>query len=111
MDAQHVVLTAVKKTEGDGLIIRFYEWAGEGGNVTLTVPAGATGATLVNLMEKPEGSAIAINGNKVTVTVTSFVGLIVMFLCVPEFQGAAGNVLGRMGESMEAIMRAMEAGK
>src|SRR6185437_14389770 len=72
VDAQHVVLTAVKKTEGDGLIIRFYEWAGEGGNVTLTVPAGATGATLTNLMEKPEGSAIAVSGDKVTVPVTPF---------------------------------------
>jgi len=72
VDAQHVVLTAVKKAEGDGLIIRFYEWAGEGGNVTLTVPAGATGATLVNLMEKPEGSAIAVSGDKVVVPVTPF---------------------------------------
>ncbi len=72
VDAQHVVLTAVKKTEGDGLIIRFYEWAGEGGNVTLTVPSGATGATLVNLMEKPEGAAIAVSGDKVTVPVTPF---------------------------------------
>ena len=72
VDAQHVVLTAVKKTEGNGLIIRFYEWAGEGGNVTLTVPAGATGATLVNLMEKPEGSPIVVSGDKVTVPVTPF---------------------------------------
>lgn len=46
-----------------------------------------------------------------SVTVTSFVGLIVMFLCVPEFQGAAGNVLGRMGDSMEAVMRAIATGK
>ena len=69
----NVVLTAVKKTEaGDGLIFRFYEWAGKGGNITLTVPPGATGATLVNLMEKPEGSAIAVTGDKVTVPVTPF---------------------------------------
>jgi alpha-mannosidase len=76
VDASHVVLTAVKKTEGDGLgnglIVRFYEWAGEGGNVTLTVPPGASGATLVNLMEKPEGSAIAVAGDKVVVPVTPF---------------------------------------
>lgn len=70
---QNVVLTAVKKTEsGDGLVLRFYEWAGKGGNVTLTVPPGATGATLVNLMEKPEGEAIPVTGNKVTVPVTPF---------------------------------------
>jgi alpha-mannosidase len=72
VDAQHVVLTAVKKTDSDALIIRFYEWAGEAGNVTLTVPSGATGATLVNLMEKPEGSAIAVSGDKVVVPVTPF---------------------------------------
>ena len=70
---KNVVLTAVKKTEtGDGLILRFYEWAGKGGNVTLTVPPGATGATLVNLMEKPEGTPIAVTGDQVTVPVTPF---------------------------------------
>jgi alpha-mannosidase len=69
----HVVLTAMKKTEsGDGLVLRFYEWAGKGGNVTLTVPPGAIGATLVNLMERPEGEAIAVSGDKVTVPVTPF---------------------------------------
>jgi len=70
---ENVVLTAMKKTEsGDGLVFRFYEWAGTGGNVTLTVPPGATGATLVNLMEKPEGEAIPVAGDKVTVPVTPF---------------------------------------
>jgi alpha-mannosidase len=69
----HVVLTAVKKAEdSDGLVVRFYEWAGEGGNITLTVPAGARSATLVNLMEKPEGASIAVSGDKVTVPVTPF---------------------------------------
>jgi alpha-mannosidase len=69
----NVVITAMKKTEdGDGVIVRFYEWAGKGGNITLTVPEGATGATLVNLMEKPEGGPIAVSGNKITVPVTPF---------------------------------------
>jgi len=69
----NVVLTAVKKTEsGDGLIFRFYEWAGKGGSVTVTVPPGATGATLVNLMEKPESEPIAVSGNKMTIPVTPF---------------------------------------
>jgi len=69
----NVVLTAMKKTEtGDGLILRFYEWAGKGGTVTLTVPPGATGATLVNLMEKPEGGTITVSGDKVTVPITPF---------------------------------------
>lgn len=69
----NVVLTAVKKTEsGDGLIFRFYEWAGKGGSVTVTVPPGATGATLVNLMEKPESEPIAVSGNKMTIPMTPF---------------------------------------
>ncbi len=70
---KNVTLTAVKKTEtGDGLILRFYEWAGKRGDVTLTVPPGATSATLVNLMEKPEGAPIAVTGNHVTVPVSPF---------------------------------------
>ena len=71
--ADNVVVTAIKKAEtGDALIVRFYEWAGRGGDVTLTVPPGATAAAVVNLMEKPEGSALAVTGNHVTVPVTPF---------------------------------------
>lgn len=72
VDAENVVLTAMKKAENGGLVLRFFEWAGKGGNVTLTVPAGATSATLTNLMETPEGSAIPVSGGKVTVPVTPF---------------------------------------
>ena len=73
VDAKNVVVTAMKKAEdSDGLIVRFYEWAGKSGNVTLTVPPGATGASLVNLMEKPEGSALTVTGDHVTVPVTPF---------------------------------------
>jgi alpha-mannosidase len=65
-----VVLTAVKKAdEANGLILRFYEWAGTTGNVQIGVPPGATSATLTNLMEQPEGSALAITANHVTVPV------------------------------------------
>ena len=50
----NVVLTALKKTEdGNGLILRVYEWAGKNGTVELHVPPGATGATVTNLMEQP----------------------------------------------------------
>jgi alpha-mannosidase len=69
----NVVLTAVKRSEdGKGLVMRFYEWAGKSGNVTLTVPPGATSAGVVNLMEKPEGSALTVTDNKVTVPVTPY---------------------------------------
>ncbi len=73
VDNPNVVVTAMKKAEdGDALIVRFYEWAGKGGNVTLTLPAGASSATVTNLMEKPEGGALTVAGNKVTVPVTPF---------------------------------------
>jgi alpha-mannosidase len=68
-----VALTAMKRSEdGKGLVLRFYEWAGKSGNVTLTVPPGATSASVVNLMEKPEGQLLTITDNKVTVPVTPY---------------------------------------
>ncbi len=70
VDATNVTVTAVKKAEdSDALIVRLYEWAGTDGKVTLTLPEGATGATLTNLMEKPEGGALALSGNQVQVPV------------------------------------------
>ncbi len=73
VDSDHVVVTAMKKAEdSDALIVRFYEWAGKGGSVTLTVPPGATGATVANLMEKTEGAPLAVSGDKVSVDVTPF---------------------------------------
>jgi alpha-mannosidase len=64
---QNVVLTALKKAEdSNGLIFRVYEWAGKSGDVEIHVPKGAAGATLTNLMEKPEGSALKIESDTVT---------------------------------------------
>ena len=62
----NVVLTAVKKAEdARGLIFRVYEWAGKEATVEFHVPPGATGATVTNLMEKPEGGALAVTGGMV----------------------------------------------
>ena len=73
VDAKNVVLTAMKKTEdGDGLLLRFYEWGGNSGNVQLSVPPNAGSAILTNLMEEPLGSPLPITGNKVTVPVHPF---------------------------------------
>jgi alpha-mannosidase len=73
VDADNVVLTAMKKTEdGDGLLLRFYEWAGKSGNATATVPPGGTAATSTNLMEKAEGGALTAAGDKVTFPYTPF---------------------------------------
>jgi alpha-mannosidase len=65
---EDVVLTAMKKAEdSNALIFHFYEWAGKGGSATLRVPPGATSAVETNLMEKPEGAALPIEGDHVTV--------------------------------------------
>jgi alpha-mannosidase len=70
----NVILTAVKKTEdGNGLLLRFYEWAGEAGDVQLTVPPGAADATATNLMEQPEGPVLPVKEqNQITIPVRPF---------------------------------------
>ena len=63
---ENVVLTAVKKAEdAKGLIFRVYEWAGKDSTVEFHVPSGATGATITNMMETPEGSPLAVTGDVV----------------------------------------------
>ena len=63
-----VVLTAMKKAEDShALVFHLYEWAGKGGNIQLRVPPGATGAVETNLMEKPEGAVLPVEGDHVTV--------------------------------------------
>jgi alpha-mannosidase len=63
---ENVVLTAVKKAEdAKGLIFRVYEWAGKSSTVEFHVPAGATGATVTNLMETPEGGPLTVTGDVV----------------------------------------------
>lgn len=50
----NVVLTAVKKAEGDDdLIFRFYEWAGRDTDVKIKLPPGARTAQDADLMERP----------------------------------------------------------
>jgi alpha-mannosidase len=61
---ENVVLTAVKKAEdAKGLIFRVYEWAGKAATVEFHVPPGATGATVTNLMETPEGAPLAVTAD------------------------------------------------
>jgi alpha-mannosidase len=67
---ENVVLTAVKKAEdADGLIFRAYEWAGKDSTAEFHVPAGATGATVTNMMETPEGSPLQVAGDVVKVPI------------------------------------------
>jgi alpha-mannosidase len=73
-EPNNVVVTAMKKTEdGDGLLVRFFEWSGKETSVKLTLPPGITSATLSNLMEKPLGGNLPVaNGREVTVPVTPY---------------------------------------
>jgi alpha-mannosidase len=73
-EPDNVVVTAMKKTEdGDGLVVRFFEWSGKESNVTLTLPPGIVSATLSNLMEKPLGGDLPVaNRREVTVPVTPY---------------------------------------
>jgi alpha-mannosidase len=71
----NVVLTAVKKAEDqngqgvNGLIFRAYEWAGKETTAEFHVPPGATGATVTNLMEQPEGAQLPVTGDVVKVPI------------------------------------------
>jgi alpha-mannosidase len=58
-----------KAEDSDALVFHMYEWAGKSGSVTMTVPPGATGAIETNLLESPEGSALAIEHDRVTLPV------------------------------------------
>ncbi|MGE5054875.1 MAG: alpha-mannosidase, partial [Acidobacteriota bacterium] len=54
---ENVIVSAIKKAEDENaLVIRFYEWAGKQGDVTLQLPPGAESATETDLMEKRTGS-------------------------------------------------------
>ena len=67
VDGNNVVVTAVKHAEDDGaLIVRFYEWAGKNGDVTLHLSAGAQEAFETDLMERPTGSLSVLN-NAITI--------------------------------------------
>ena len=63
---ENVVLTAMKKAEdSNGVVFRVYEWAGKEATVEFHVPPGATGATVTNLMETPEGGPLPLAGDVV----------------------------------------------
>src|ERR1035438_4427158 len=66
VDADNVVLTAIKKSEDDdSLVLRFYEWAGKEADVKIHLPAGAQSASEANLMERSTAD-LAVHNNAVT---------------------------------------------
>jgi alpha-mannosidase len=65
--SENIIVTALKKAEDeDALVLRFYEWAGNAGEVQLQMPPGAQSAAETDLMEKPIGS-LPVQNDGVTV--------------------------------------------
>jgi len=63
VEPDNLVLTAVKKAEdGDGLVLRFYEWAGKEVDAKIALPPGAQSAEETDLMERPIGAASVQDG-------------------------------------------------
>ena len=68
----NVIVTALKKSEDDNtLTLRFYEWAGKQGDVSLELPSGAQSASDTDLMERPAGP-LSLANDKVTVPTKPF---------------------------------------
>jgi len=64
---ENVIVSAIKKAEDENaLVVRFFEWAGKQGDVTLQLPPGAESAMETDLMEKRTGS-LSLNGSSVKV--------------------------------------------
>jgi alpha-mannosidase len=73
INGNNVVLTALKKAEdGDALLLRFYEWAGKTADVQISLPEGASSASLTNLMENPETKPLSVANQQITVPVHPF---------------------------------------
>ena len=65
----NVIVTALKRAEDENsLVLRFYEWAGKEGTVTIQLPPGAESAVETDLMEKPTGSLPVRNGAVIILT-------------------------------------------
>ena len=59
----NIIVTSLKKAEDENaLVLRYYEWAGTDGEVTIQLPEGAESAVEADLMEKPTGSLSLRNG-------------------------------------------------
>jgi len=89
--------------ELSALVIRF--------GIQLAAPV-AISLFAVNVAFGVMGRAMPqLNVFMLSFAVSALVGLVVLLLSVPEFTGAAGNVVSRIGETMEAMAVAVAKGK
>jgi len=64
----NIIVSAMKKAEDeDGLVVRFYEWAGKQGDVSFELPPGARSASETDMMERPIGE-IPLQNGRITVS-------------------------------------------
>jgi alpha-mannosidase len=90
IEPSHVTLTAVKKAEDShALVLHLYEWAGQAGEVSITVPPGFTNASQTNLMEDSDGPALPVENGKISVAIRPY-QIVVIKVNYPE-AGAAGG--------------------
>jgi len=67
-----VIVSAVKKAEDDdSLILRFYDWAGKTGDVSIQLPSGADSASATDMMERPIGN-LPVHNAMVTVPTKAY---------------------------------------
>jgi alpha-mannosidase len=65
-----VILTAMKKAEdSNALILRMYESGAKSEQVKIGLPAGATRASITNLMEQEDGAAVPLSDGTATVSI------------------------------------------
>ncbi len=70
ISAPNVILTAMKKAEDtDALVLHMYEYAGQSGDIKITLPPGATEAHISNLMETEHGPSVPVAGDVATVPI------------------------------------------
>ena len=95
-------LTGQKLIDLSGQVLRF--------GIQISAPV-AVSLFVVNIAFGIMAKAMPqLNVLVLSFAVSALVGLVVMFLSVPEFQGAAGEVLGRMRDWMGGAMAAMATG-
>lgn len=74
VDQDNVIVTAIKRSDDDdSTIVRLYEWAGKDAQVTLHLPKLASGAEVVDFLERPESRlSLTGEGSVIVVPVKKF---------------------------------------